>query len=198
MNDKITSDVQSLSKCVLFHGFTTSGEMFCSFSTYYNSSFINYKAHNKFLIYSFLYNKFYITTAPSTCYKQFLADYLINTPDVKRTTTSINGRDVSLFNDRKVKCYNILLDRHMVEREFNIPADLEIPTVESFAVVLFKKILKRNYNERLIKEDVIKLYSSFVNDYILGVDDGSLTVSKPEDIDNKCDTVVIYDDSEWF
>ena len=150
------------------------------------------------MIYSFLYNKFYITTAPSTCYKQFLADYLINTPDVKRTTTSINGRDVSLFNDRKVKCYNILLDRHVVEREFNIPADLEIPTVESFAVVLFKKILKRNYNERLIKDDVIKLYSSFVNDYILSVDDESLTVSKPEDMDNKRDTVVIYDESEWF
>lgn len=158
----------NFNNCVLFPGFEPNLEMFCSFTIYYNSSFINFKSSdNSFILFSFLFNKFYVTSSASSSYGKFLYDYLKCNSDVKRKTTSINGKKVSLINNRYYPCLNIILDELDLQIKRTLNDDYNICSTDDFTNGLLKILIKANYDEMMTKKKLVDLYEKYLTKYII-------------------------------
>lgn len=143
---------------ILFPGLKDSDNMFCSFSYYDNNrySFINFCAEDKFMLYSFNFNKFYLASSSSSAYGKFLTDYIKHDHYTKRKSTSINGRFTSGLN-LSFNPSMLILDLDSVDMNNIIPCPMD-----KFMLNLLKILISTNYDEQMTKNELITAYEKMI------------------------------------
>jgi hypothetical protein len=87
---------------------------------------------------------------------------LKHNPDVKRKTISINGKHVSLINNRYYPCLNVVLDEIDLQSKYELNDDYNVCSTDDFTNNLLKILIKTNYDEMLTKTKMINLYEKYL------------------------------------